>query len=164
MVRSLTFHATTVLRLLGTLTRSVRPDESELPKWGITMKNKIAGLLTTAIMFLLTAPAFGDSIVHTWTCKLHDGKSMDDMVDASSAWLKVVKSVEGGENVKLFLEFPIAANEVDGTFNFVVVADELDPMAITWSLTSDILNDTTDTWWEFAACSGSSLWQSIEIE
>ncbi len=128
------------------------------------MKNKLTGLLTSAIVFLFTAPAFGDSIVHTWTCKLHDGKSMDDMVDASSAWLQVVKSVKGGENVKLFLEYPIAANTVDGTFNFVVVADELDPMAITWGLTSDILADTTDTWWEFAACSGSSLWQSIEIE
>jgi len=128
------------------------------------MKKDLATLLTTFIMFLFTAPAFGDSIVHTWTCKLHDGKSMDDMVDASSAWIKVVKSAEGGENVKLFLEFPIAANTVDGTFNFVVVADELGPMAITWSLTSDILADAEDTWWEFAACSGSSLWQSIEIE
>ena len=128
------------------------------------MKRRSAGLLTTIIMFLFTAPAFGESIVHTWTCKLHDGKSMDDMVDASSAWLKVVKSVKGGENVKLFLEYPIAANTVDGTFNFVVVADELGPMAITWSLTSDILEDAEDTWWEFAACSGSSLWQSTEIE
>ena len=128
------------------------------------MKKELSALLTTFIMFLFTAPAFGDSIVHTWTCKLHDGKSMDDMVDASSAWIKVVKSAEGGEKVKLFLEFPIAANTVDGTFNFVVIADELGPMAITWSLTSDILEDVEDTWWEFAACSGSSLWQSIEIE
>jgi hypothetical protein len=77
------------------------------------MKKELAGLLAIVIMFLFTAPAFGDSIVHTWTCKLHDGKSMDDMVDASSAWLKVVKSVKGGENVKLFLEYPIAANTVD---------------------------------------------------
>jgi hypothetical protein len=128
------------------------------------MKKELAGLLAIVIMFLFTAPAFGDSIVHTWTCKLHDGKSMDDMVDASSAWLKVVKSLKGGENVKLFLEFPIAANNVDGTFNFVVVADEPGPMAITWGLTSDIFEATTDTWWEFAACSGSSLWQSIEVE
>ncbi len=128
------------------------------------MKTRSAGLLSTVIMFLLTSPAFGDSIVHTWTCKLHDGQSMDDMVEASLAWLKVVKSEKGGEKVKLFLEFPIAANTVDGTFNFVVVADELDPMAITWSLNSDTLDDTTDTWWEFAACSGSSLWQSIQIE
>jgi len=128
------------------------------------MKRKSAGLLTTFVMFLFAAPVFGDSIVHTWTCKLHDGKSMDDMMGASSAWLKVVKSVEGGENVKLFLEYPIVANTVDGSFNFVVVADKLGPMAITWSLTSDILEGAEDTWWEFAACSASSLWQSIEIE
>jgi len=89
---------------------------------------------------------------------------MSDMVEASSAWLKVAKSVKGGEDLKLFLEFPIVANTTDGTFNFVVVADEMDPMEITWSLYSDILADAEDEWWEFAACSGSSLWQSVEIE
>ena len=128
------------------------------------MKKRLAALQTTFVMFLFIAPAFGDTIVHTWTCKLHDGKSMNDMVEASSAWLKVAKSVKGGEDLKLFLEFPIVANTVDGTFNFVVVGDEVGPMEITWSLDSDILEDAEDVWWEFAACSSSSLWQSVEIE
>jgi hypothetical protein len=89
---------------------------------------------------------------------------MNDMVEASSAWLKVVKGVKGGEDLELFLEFPIAANTVDGTFNFVVVADELGPIEKTWGLNSDFLEDAEDAWWEFAACSGSSLWHSVEIE
>ncbi len=128
------------------------------------MKKRLTTLLTTCVTILFIVPAFGDSIVHTWTCKLHDGKSMNDMVEASSTWLKVAKSVKGGEDLKLFLETPIVANTRDGTFNFVVVADEMGPMEITWSLYSDILADAEDEWWEFAACSSSSLWQSVEIE
>ncbi len=84
---------------------------------------------------------------------------MDDMMKASSAWLKVVKSLKGGKDVELFLEFPVVANTDDGTFNFVVVADELDPVVKTWGLKA-----TEDKWWEFAVCTGSSLWHSVKIK
>ena len=130
------------------------------------MKKRLIASLTASVMLLFTASAFADSVVHIWTCELNDGKTGDDAVAVSSAWLKVAKSMEGGEDLEVYLEYPIAAPARDGSFNFVlIVADEK-----TWGIwfgaddPDSAMQDANTAWSEVAACSGSSLWFSVEIE
>ena len=130
------------------------------------MKKRLIALLTASEMLLFTASAFADSVVHIWTCELNDGKTGDDVVAASSAWFEVAKSMEGGEDLEAYLEFRIAANVGDDSFNFVLIAAD----AKTWGIWYDsdspdsAMQDADIAWSEVAACSSSSLWSSVEIE
>ena len=115
---------------------------------------------------LFTASAFADSVVHIWTCELNDGKTGEDVVEVSSAWLKVARSMEGGEDLDLNLEFRIAADVGDGGFNFVLIAANEKTWG-TWYGASDpdsAMEEANTAWAEVATCSSSSLWFSAEIE
>jgi len=130
------------------------------------MKKRLIALLAASVMLLFTASASADSVVHIWTCELNDGKTGDDVVAASSAWLKAARSMEGGEDLEVFLEFRIAANVGDDSFNFVLVAANEKTWGV-WYGGSDpdsVMQEANTTWAEVAACSGSSLWASVEIE
>lgn len=129
------------------------------------MKRCILGSLAALSMILFTASAYADSVIQVWTCKLHDGKTVDEVEKVSSAWLKAAKSMEGGEDLEVSLEFPLAANTGNGSFNFVLVAAD----AKTWGVFNNDYDDSPaaevdDAWFEVASCSSSSLWQSVDIE
>ena len=129
------------------------------------MKKRIIASLTASVMFLLTAPAFADSIVQIWDCKLNDGKTGEDLAAVSSAWLKAAKSMEGGDAIQVSLEFPVAAPAGDGRFNFVMIIADTK----TWGVFNNDYSDSPageadEAWGEVATCSGSSLWASVDIE
>jgi len=129
------------------------------------MKKIIIASLTASVMFMFTAPAYADSIVQLWSCKLNDGKTGDDLVAASSAWLKAAKTNEGGEDIKAFLEFPIAAHAGDDDFTFVlVVADTKIWGIFNYDYPDSPAGEAEEAWSEVATCSVSSLWASVEIE
>ena len=117
------------------------------------------------LMFSIAASAAADNVVHLWNCELNDGKDGADVVAASSAWLKVAKSMKGGKDLEAFVEFPFAAQTGDGGFTFVLIV----PDAKTWGV---FYNDYDDSpaakadiaWAKVATCSSSSLWQSVKIE
>ena len=117
-------------------------------------------------MLLFTASAFADSVVHIWTCELNDGKTYEDVVAVSSSWLEVAKSQAGGADLKLYMEYPIAAPVREGSFNFVLVVADAETWG-TWYDSDDsesAMQDANIAWYEVATCSDSSLWSSIEIE
>ena len=130
------------------------------------MKKRLVALLTTTVMLLFTTSAFADSVVHSWACELNDGQTREDVVAASSAWLKAAKSAEGGEDLKLFVDFRIAANVGDDNFNFVLVAADEKTWG-TWYGAPDpdgVGAVANAAWSAVASCSSSSLWSSVEIE
>ena len=129
------------------------------------MKKIIIASLTASVMFLFTASAYADSIVQLWSCKLNDGKTGADVVAASSVWLKAAKTNEGGEDIEVFVDFPIAADAGDNDFTFVLVVADTK----TWGVFNhDYLDspagEAEEAWGEVATCSASSLWASVEIE
>lgn len=129
------------------------------------MKKIIIASLTSCVMFLFIVPAYADSIVQLWSCKLNDDKTPADLVAASSVWLKAAKSNEGGGDIEAFLEFPIAADAGDGDFTFVlVVADSKAWGAFNHDYPNSPAGEAEEAWGEVATCSGSSLWASVEIE
>ena len=116
-------------------------------------------------MILLSTAASADSVVQLWNCKVDDNKTPADVVAVSSAWLKAAKSMEGGEDLEVFVEFPMAANAAFGEFTFVLVSAD----AKTWGLFNNGYADSPaaeadEAWNAVASCSSSSLWESIKIE
>ena len=129
------------------------------------MKKIIIASLTASVMFLFTAPAYADSIVQLWSCKLNDNKTTADLVAVSSVWLKAAKSMEGGKDLEAYLEFPIAADAGGGDFTFVmVVADTKTWGVFNHDYPDSPAGEADEAWGEVATCSASSLWASVEIE
>ena len=131
----------------------------------ITMKKALIGSITASLMLLFTASAFADSVVQVWACQLNDGKTTDELVAVSAAWLKAAKGIEGGGDLQASLEFPIAASAGDGQFNFVLIAADTK----TWGLFNNDYADSPageadEAWSEVATCTGSDLWRSVDIE
>ena len=129
------------------------------------MKKK--ALVTSAVlsMILFAGSAFADSVVQVWHCTLNDGKSGEDVVAVSEAWLKAAKTMAGGANLEVYIEFPLAASPGAGGFSFVLVAADVK----TWGLFNNDYDGSPaakadEAWDEVADCSGSDLWESIEIE
>jgi hypothetical protein len=129
------------------------------------MKKAISAALAVSVMFLFTAPAYADSIVQLWSCKLNDNKTWADVIEASSVWLKAAKSNEGGKDIEAYVETPIAADAGDGDFTFVLVVADTK----TWGVFNHDYPNTPagkadEVWGEVATCLASSLWASVQIE
>jgi hypothetical protein len=129
------------------------------------MKKTLLGSIATSLMLLFTAPVYADNVVQIWNCTLNAGKTTADIIALSSAWLKAAKGMEGGEDLDVSLEFPMAANVSDSSFNFVLIA----PDAKVWGVFNadyegSAAADVDATWFETASCSSSSLWNSIDLE
>jgi hypothetical protein len=129
------------------------------------MKKITIASLTACVMLLFTAPVHADSVVQIWTCKLNDGKTRDDLVAVSSAWLKAAKTMDGGDAIQVSLEYPVAAEGGDGSFNFVMIIADTK----TWGVFNNDYSDSPageadEAWGEVATCSSSSLWASVDID
>ena len=104
--------------------------------------------------------------VQVWQCKLHDGKTGADIMEVSSAWLAAHKSLKGGDELRAYHEFPLAANVGGGSFNFVMIL----PSVETWGVfmggheEGSAASETDNAWSEVASCEGSTLWDSVKVE
>lgn len=130
------------------------------------MNKKLLATLAVSASMMCSAPVFADSVLHIWECKLNAGMTSDNVTTASIAWLDAARTVEGGEDMSVYLDWPIAANVGDGGFSFVMsLADEK-----TWGAwygnetVSEVMSEANDAWNAVATCSGSSLWYSNELE
>jgi len=73
--------------------------------------------------------------------------------------------MEGGEDLEVYIEYPLAANAGGGELNFVLVA----PDAKIWGLFNNgyarsAAAEADEAWNDVAECSGSALWESIEMK
>ena len=127
--------------------------------------NKFTSLLAAAsATLLLCAPASADSLIQLWSCKISEGGTQDEMMELSTEWLKAVRSMDGGSELRVLIEYPMAADAAVGDFTFVLIA----PDAATWGTFMDGYDhsaaaEVDEAWNEVASCSSSSMWQSIEL-
>jgi hypothetical protein len=125
-----------------------------------TITNTLLG-----VMLLGAVASANAAVVQVWTCTLKDGKTSADVTQASTAWLAAAKGLKGGADIKAYHEFPLAATAGSGGFNFVMIL----PDAETWGAFTGGYADSPaakadDDWNAVASCSGSSLWESVEVK
>ena len=132
------------------------------------MKKIILSTLTALLMISFTATAYADSILNIWSCKLNDEKTEDDLMKASSAWLKIAKGMDGGADISAFVSYAIFSNtpnSEEGSFSFVLETPDLKSWAALFNDYPDSpLGKADEVWGEVATCSGSFLLSSVEIE
>ena len=129
------------------------------------MKRMIIVSVTASLMCLFTAPVNADSVSHQWFCHRLDTATMDDVIAATAAWLKVAKKNEGAENMKLTLKFPVAVDTIDGDFIQVVTFPSLEE----WAAFTDGYKDSAagkaeEDWYKVATCLGSEIWNTVDFE
>jgi hypothetical protein len=125
----------------------------------------ITSLLITLLISVFALPVHAASAVQVWECKMHDGKTQDDVIAVSKTWLDAAKTMKDGAELKVYVNFPIASTQGFGEFVFVLVANDM----ATWGSFMNGYGGSAaakadEEWEKVATCSGISLEASFEIE
>ena len=118
-----------------------------------------------SILMMIATPAWSSEVLHVLTCE-QDDEASDEKVEAMSAeWLKAAKTVKGGENLRLRLQFPVAAKVGEVDLAILLVA----PSFAEWGAFTDnyagSAAEAVDEKYEGDLdCGNGTLWESIEIK
>jgi len=72
--------------------------------------NRVVGLMLVSVMLIVAAPAFAEKASQMWKCEMDNEVTEDQVIAMAKEWVKAAKSVEGGENLKGYVRFPVAVN------------------------------------------------------
>jgi hypothetical protein len=128
------------------------------------MKKMNRFLLITLLM-IFAAPAYSDAI-QLFNCELHENATTDDVYGMAAKWLKVAKTLKGGENLKVYIRHPVAASSDDIDFIFVLST----PTFAEWGEFtdayegSDAITAADDEFEMIADCADSSVWEGDQIK
>ena len=132
------------------------------------MKKIILSTLTALLMISFATTAYSDSVLEIWSCKLNDEKTEDDLMKASSAWLKAAKGMDGGAEIEVFVNYAMfsnTANSEPGSFGFVLRTPDLKSWAALYNDYPDSpLEKADQVWGEVATCSDRTLLSSVNVE
>jgi len=116
-------------------------------------------------MSLFAAPVYADFVEHQWFCHRLDSATMDDVIAANAAWLKVAKENKGAENMKSYVKFPVAVDTIDGDFIQVLTFPDLKAWAeFTDGYKSSPAGKAEEDWYKVANCQGSEIWNTVEYK
>ena len=121
-------------------------------------------LMIISMLMLVASPAYSDAI-QIFNCEYEGDATEDDVMDMAEKWLAAAKTTKGGENLKLYLRFPVAAAVDDIDFKFVVTA----PNFAEWGTFTDSydlskLQEIDDELFKIADCDDATLWEGGEIK
>jgi hypothetical protein len=121
--------------------------------------------LIVSMMMILAAPAWSDAALHTILCEQSD-ELTDEKVEALSAeWLKAAKTIKGGENLELYLNFPVAAKVGEVDVALILIA----PSFAEWGLFMDnypgsAAEGVDEKYADDLDCGNGTLWESLKVE
>ncbi len=122
------------------------------------MKKLIPAAFVALVAFCFSGIAMADGIAESWTCKVKEGKTIEDVQAKNSEWLKWINdNVEGGG-----ITSSIGTAVVGNTQAFIFV--DTYPNLTTWAAAKDALDseagDELDELFEDVSdCSENRLWK-----
>jgi len=122
-------------------------------------------LMFISMLMILAAPAWADAALHTVLCEQEEGMT-DEKVEAISAeWLKAARTIKGGENLDLYLNFPIAAKVGEVDVALIIIT----PSFAEWGLFMDnypgsAAEAVDEKYADGLDCGNGTLWESLKIE
>ena len=121
------------------------------------MKLPISTILIAITFVFFSNSVLADTIVASYTCKLKEGKKLEELQSVNSKWLKWVK-----ENVNENIESSVGTAVV-GNQDMFLFADTYPDLAI-WAATqtaldSDAASDLEDMFDEVSKCTENRLWK-----
>ena len=121
------------------------------------MKRIIQTILFVFVIALVSNSVFADSIVASYTCKLKEGKTQEELQAINGKWLKWVR-----ENVNKDIESSVGTAVV-GNQDMFMFADTYPDLAV-WAATqmwldSDAASELKNMFEEVSDCSENRLWK-----
>jgi len=120
--------------------------------------------LIAILMMVFSLPVSAASAVQVYKCKLLEGKTQEDIMTVSKQWLDAAKTMKGGENLEVYIDFPVVGKS-DGAFSFVMIASDLETWGtFTNGYPGSAAAKADEDWYKAASCSYSSLGSSTKVE
>ncbi len=122
------------------------------------MKKLLSVTFVALFTLSLSGIAAADGIAESWTCKVKEGKKIEDVQAVNSKWLKWVNAhVEGGG-----IKSSVGESVVGNSENFIFVDSY--PDLTTWAATKEALNsdagkELDDLFEDVSECSENRLWR-----
>lgn len=122
------------------------------------MKWLLPVTFVTLFTLCLSGIAAADSIAETWTCKVKEGKKIEDVQAINSKWLEWVNAqVEGGG-----ITSSVGESVIGNIENFIFV--DTYPNLATWAATKDALDSDAgakldELFEDVSECSENRLWK-----
>ena len=121
-------------------------------------------LVIISLFMLMASPVYAEAI-QIFNCQYDSDVTEEEFSDMAGKWLAAAKATKGGENIKIYIRFPVAASVDDIDFKFVLVT----PDFAEWGAFTDAyelskLQDIDDELEKVATCNDASLWEGSEIK
>jgi hypothetical protein len=130
------------------------------------MKTTMRSIMLFALM-AAGAPAFADtSVTEILMCKQLQSASEADLEEAALGVAKAVRSMKGGEDIGVHLQFPLVAHM--GEYDFFLVFSL--PSASLWGdfmddhADSDVMVDAEENFFKLADCPDSGIFETVDIK
>jgi hypothetical protein len=127
------------------------------------MKLIIRSMVVSMFMFF-AAPAWSGSAMHLFHCISEDETTEDALGTVVSEWSNAAKKMKGGENLQIFLYFPVAVGAGEHDFSFVVIAPDFAQMGVFMdAYEGSPLEEIDDRFDQLAHCPISDMWEAIPV-
>ena len=118
-----------------------------------------------SILMMVAAPAWSDAALHIVTCQQNDELTDEKLEAFSVEWLKAAKTVKGGENLELRLNFPVAAKAGEIDVAIMLIA----PSFAEWGLFMDnyagsAAEAVDEKNSDGLDCGNGTLWESFKVK
>ena len=121
-------------------------------------------MVAISMLMFFAAPAWSGSAVHLFHCVLEDEATDEELETIASEWLIAAKKMKGGENLQIFLYFPVAVGANEHDFSFMVIAPDFEQMgAFMDAYAGSPLEEIDDRFDQLADCPISDMWEAVPV-
>jgi hypothetical protein len=123
-------------------------------------------LMAVSMLMIVAAPAYSAEAVHVFYCEEGDNATEEQLEAAASKWLKAAKTMKGGDQLKAYVYYPLAAKLPGETdLLFVVVAPSVVEWGVFWNGYKDSPAEKVDNAnREVVICTDSALVESVAVK
>jgi hypothetical protein len=121
-------------------------------------------LILISMLMVFASPAHSEAI-QIFNCEFEGDATDGDISAMAAKWLKAAKATKGGENLKIYIRYPVAASVDDIDFKFVLATPDFSEWgAFTDAYEMSKLVEIDDELDKVAACNDSAMWEGQEIK
>ena len=127
--------------------------------------NTIVRLMLVSLLVVVAVPSSAEEAWHVYQCEILDETTEDQIIELTESWLKSARTVKGGENVELYVFFPVAAQMGASDLRILVKVPSFAEWGAFWDIYDEsAAADIEDSWSEVMDCPDSWLFEGFKIE
>ena len=129
------------------------------------MMKTIMRLMLVSLLVVVAAPSYSGEAWQSFTCQVLDETTEDQVLEAAAKWLKAARSMKGGENLKVAVAFPVAAQMGETDFRMLLTAPSIQEWGTFWDgYGGSPAAKVDDEYKDMLDCPDSRLFEVVEIK